>query len=529
MKTGAGNVFQWTMSKGIPGTTIRLSSETLILEAADDISVYVPDSNSPVDIGKQYVLSGFRMQVKKMTYLFSLPEEAKVNIGRDTITLQNVSQLSFVVLPDDADENVWREHMPDITGTQVMWAMHQSKLTTQFNILHNGPSPVIALLPHQQDSLANPLSVVGSYQTIRGRMKAYIASRFTMQQQVPVTQKGFPALKSETSHITQALKEDVHAYLTQAPPESRNYFYGTWLGKGTTLILLCESLGLTAEKEQLTAYLKLRLREGLEHLRYDEDQTSMVSTKPEFGNEKLNDHHFHYGYFIRAAAILSMNDTNFRDEIRTVVDSLVGDLATTDRNSTRFPFLRVFDVYESHSWADGYANFFDGNNQESTSEAIHAWWAVWLWADVTRNTELKNTAMYLYTSEITGARYYWFGDNGMYVSPYGHAIVSILWGGKVEFATWFSNAVEMKYGIQFLPYTPASGYLSSLASASAMRTDFERSGGSFINPWGDLFLIFTSFYDPEIAQQQEEKVIRPEDNTPESLRLYMVALSAQRK
>jgi hypothetical protein len=39
-----------------------------------------------------------------------------------------------------------------------------------------------------------------------------------------------------------------------------------------------------------------------------------------------------------------------------IVRLMIGDVANYDRNSTEFPFLRNFDVYAGHSWADGAAN-----------------------------------------------------------------------------------------------------------------------------------------------------------------------------
>jgi endoglucanase Acf2 len=46
-----------------------------------------------------------------------------------------------------------------------------------------------------------------------------------------------------------------------------------------------------------------------------------------------------------------------------------GDIATAVRNSSLFPFLRNFDVYQGHSWASGNSEFADGNNMESSESA----------------------------------------------------------------------------------------------------------------------------------------------------------------
>ncbi|HEX7210899.1 MAG TPA: glycosyl hydrolase, partial [Propionibacteriaceae bacterium] len=53
---------------------------------------------------------------------------------------------------------------------------------------------------------------------------------------------------------------------------------------------------------------------------------------------------------------------------------------------------RTFDAYAGHSWASGTAPFADGNNQESSSEAITAWTGLALWAKASANPNLETEA-----------------------------------------------------------------------------------------------------------------------------------------
>lgn len=62
-----------------------------------------------------------------------------------------------------------------------------------------------------------------------------------------------------------------------------------------------------------------------------------------------------------------------------MVDLLIRDIASTDRSDPLFPYLRCFDKYAGHSWASAEANFADGNNQESSSESLNAWYGLILW------------------------------------------------------------------------------------------------------------------------------------------------------
>jgi endoglucanase Acf2 len=253
----------------------------------------------------------------------------------------------------------------------------------------------------------------------------------------------------------------------------------------------------------------------------------MIARAPEFGNEKLNDHHFHYGYFIRAAAVLVRADPSFLPRVKTQIGQLVDDIANPNRTSGQYPYLRNFDVYEGHSWADGFAKFADGNDQESSSEAINAWYAVYLWSRITHDSQLESTALYLYTTEVESAKEYWFGTAGLLAAPYQHRLASLVWGGKVDFGTWFSSNPNAIYGIQLLPITPASTYLGQLPGISAYTSDLEAAGGRLDGYWGDLLLAWLSYYAPHEALAKAGAVGSSQLNGPRSLLLYTIYRNLQ--
>ena len=66
-----------------------------------------------------------------------------------------------------------------------------------------------------------------------------------------------------------------------------------------------------------------------------------------------------------------------------MVNLLIRDIASPDPDDPMFPSIRCFDLYAGHSWASGHAKFADGNNQESSSESMNAWYAMMLWGEVT--------------------------------------------------------------------------------------------------------------------------------------------------
>ena len=57
---------------------------------------------------------------------------------------------------------------------------------------------------------------------------------------------------------------------------------------------------------------------------------------------------------------------------------------------------------------------------------------------------------------------YWtnFDQSQPVYSGYGHKIVSLNWGGKRDYATWFSPEPAAMLGILVIPMSPSSTYLA---------------------------------------------------------------------
>lgn len=87
-----------------------------------------------------------------------------------------------------------------------------------------------------------------------------------------------------------------------------------------------------------------------------------------------NDHHFHLGYHIYAAAAVAHFDPQWgRDHFEQVL-LLVRDIANPSHDDAFFPTFRNKDWYQGSSWASGIAvSPLNGRNQESSSEAIAAY------------------------------------------------------------------------------------------------------------------------------------------------------------
>jgi hypothetical protein len=139
-----------------------------------------------------------------------------------------------------------------------------------------------------------------------------------------------------------------------------------------------------------------------------------------FAIQTNNDHHFHFGYFLKAAALVARYDPAFVGDAQfgPILTLLARDVANMDRTDARFPFLRNFQPYLGHNYADGVGKDDQGNNQESSSEAMNfstglillgeAMMAV----DATAGRQLRDAGIYLFATEEQSIGQYWFNVDG---------------------------------------------------------------------------------------------------------------------
>ncbi|GMI40347.1 hypothetical protein TeGR_g9517 [Tetraparma gracilis] len=228
-----------------------------------------------------------------------------------------------------------------------------------------------------------------------------------------------------------------------------------------------------------------------------------------FGHGFYNDHHFHHGYHIYAAAVIASFDAAWGRKYFEPVMSLVRDIANPSAADKHFPLFRHKDWFLGSSWASGIGlinggPYPNGRNQESSSEAIAAYEAVALYgatmygawsadqsASETDNDKsgiaanVRDLGRLLLATETRSADTYWHvrkedspEHRRIYPVNYTPNVVGMLWSTMAQFQTWFGSDPFLAIGIQLMPLTVASEKRDELGWATEMYPEFEASCNS---------------------------------------------------
>jgi endoglucanase Acf2 len=227
--------------------------------------------------------------------------------------------------------------------------------------------------------------------------------------------------------------------------------------------------------------------------------------------------------------VLAAADPGFLRDYGATVDLVARDYsgALSDKGADGFPAFRAFNPYLGHSAASGFAPFADGNNQESSSEAVAAWEAVARWGLVRGSPTLATYGLTHYAMESATARMYWLGEGATRMKGYDHAGTGIVWDAKIDYATFFDPRPESVQGIQLLPLTVGSLYRSDPKAAAARATELAKAAGGAPRIWGDLFAADLAVTDPAAARQRLTANAPREESTSRAMVRYWVELLAR--
>ncbi|MDM7854711.1 glycosyl hydrolase [Cellulomonas alba] len=381
-----------------------------------------------------------------------------------------------------------------VTGVDVSYGVDRDVARTTLGYRTDGPGAYV-LMPHHRtgDQPKRTGCALGTYPSIYGDLelcagRTLTAFAPTLAATGAFDLDGVPA--SRVAAIRAALVKDVAA---TKPFPTDTYFGGKALYRAATLVTLGEQLGLTQQVAKLRTTTEQALdrwtepkgctQRPVECVVYDAGAHSALGLEASFGSDQLNDHHFHDGYLLSAAGLLADGHADLAKRWAPVMNLLAQDVAAA-QPSEQLPQLRMVDPYAGHSWASGTAPFADGNNQESSSEAVNAWNGLGLWAAASGQAALGTEASWLASNEALAARTYWT-DTAL-PDGFGHQVVSLNWGGKRDYATWFSPDPNAILAIQLIPMGPVQRYLAGDPARIRAQVHEATPGGTSVQFGGYL-------------------------------------------
>jgi endoglucanase Acf2 len=413
-----------------------------------------------------------------------------------------------------------------------------------------------AFLPHQYKKSTNALSDAYAYKTVRGDVRAHAGNAYETEdvfygivpQFVEPTAQGY-----QTSKLYGAIGELYANVGGDKSPEESNLISGDpyWQGKNlhpmALAALAADQLGATDLRDQFLEKIEYVLEDWFTYtpgnephdayFYYDTEWGTLYYKNSEFGaNVNLADHHFTYGYFTLAAGVVSAFDPAFAKKYEDMIMLMIRDYMNPSHNDALFPYMRNYDVFAGHGWAGGYADNDGGNNQESAGEALNSWVGAYLYAVAVGNTQIRDAAIYGFTTELNAIKQYWFnygGDSFGEFYPFG--TLGQLYGASNFFGTFFNGEPLFMYGIHMIP---GGEFLSGYALNDHERERLEnvldqmkkeQASWNFsaadeshreIYAWQHIFIPMTAMYDPDAAIAWYEQLGGKVGNTSEAFNVY---------
>lgn len=484
------------------GSVTVVNEQIRVLNARNgaDFVVYAPTGSSWIKNGNTYTSS---LNGKNYWSVAMLPQSTT-----DIAQKANEYQKYAYVFP---------------TNTTANWSYNEntSVLRTDFTITietkEGAYNQIIqGLLPHQWGYLAsnsaNPNKE--TYSSIRGDIKMLEGNAFSVEHIFKGILPTLPNLAMYTSHYDQnKLQQKIDAIENDALSSwTDSYNEGQVMNRLIQTARIAEQLGDSEAVNTIVATIKERLEDWLSYQNnevaflfyYNSNWSTLFGYPAGHGQDNnINDHHFHWGYFIHAAAFMEQYEPGWASQWGEMVNHLVRDAASPNRNDSLFPFLRNFSPYAGHCWANGFAFFPQGNDQESTSESMQFNSSLIHWGTITGNDEIRDLGIYLYTTEQSAVEEYWFDINDRtFVDTQQYSLISRLWGNDYDNGTFWTADIAASYGIEFYPIHGGSLYLGHNTDyVESLWAEIEENTGILQNEenanlWHDVYWQYLSFIDP---------------------------------
>ncbi|KAM0968908.1 hypothetical protein ACFX2A_017498 [Malus domestica] len=406
--------------------------------------------------------------------------------GPSTLTFKAFSGIiRFAVIPDpDPKSEAILDHFSScypVAGAAVL----QNTNTLTYKWEKEGGDLLMLAHPLHIKLLSNATVLQDfRYKSIDGDLVGVVGGSWMLASKpIPVTWNSVRGVQKDSfPEIISALRRDVDALSSTEASTTSSYFYGKLVARAARLAVIAEEVACPDVIPAIRTFLAEKIEPWLDGsfsgngFLHDKKWGGLVTKQgltdqgADFGFGVYADHHYHLGYFIYGISVLAKIDPAWRQKYKSQAYSLVEDFLNKDeRSNPNYPRLRSFDLYNLHSWAGGLTEFADGRNQESTSEAVNAYYAAALMGKAFKDAQLEATGSLLTALEIQAAQMWWHvregGENRIYQEAFAkeNRVVGVLWATKRDTGLWFATAEarEIRLGIQMLPVLPITEVLFS--------------------------------------------------------------------
>ncbi|MCL4205319.1 MAG: hypothetical protein KJ000_22780 [Pirellulaceae bacterium] len=410
------------------------------------------------------------------------PSGTKFEQDADGISVAFAGDGAFLVvcmLPAEKDLAVFHRHAFFVPrDTKLAWNYDRSAgtITTTWTVAveslkapeaGQAPSVIQGWLPHHWRENTSPLAFTEiEYSTIRGPMKCAAGTQFTIRYPFHGILPNLPEPR-DAVYDGQRVQTLLAQHFTDP---KRNLAADTYWG-GKDLQRYAQAAFVAAQTGDpslaaITGKLRSTLEDWLTYtpgererfFAYYPRRKGWVGFNVSYGSQHFTDHHFHYGYFVYSAGLLSQLQPDFAAQYGDMARLIAKEYANFDRGDQRSPFLRTFDIWRGHSFADG-NGFPDGNNQESTGEAVNSWAGMILLGEALGDADLTATGVMGYAFESRANVEYWFDPHGdVFPAAYPHNACGMIWCNGIVWGTWFTASPAWIYGIQWIPSAPHAAF-----------------------------------------------------------------------
>lgn len=492
---------------------ISINSGTVTI--IDEI-ITVQDATSGADFAI-YAPTGSTWTQSGSVYSSTLNGENYWSLAMLPLTTTNVATIA-------QDYKKYAYVFPENTLTDWSYNEQTSKVTTTFSVTTDikegtDTNVLLGLLPHQWNNLSGTSATPDafSYSTVRGELKTLDGNSFEVEHSFKGILPTLPNLGQYSDGYDPAELASKIAFIEndQLSTWTDSYNEGQVMNRLIQTARIADQMGNTESRDLMLETVKERLEDWLSYENgevaflyyYNDSWSSMLGYPSGHGQDtNINDHHFHWGYFIHAAAFVEQFQPGWANQWGDMVNLLVRDAASADRNDALFPFLRNFNPYQGHSWANGFASFPHGNDQESTSESMQFASSLIHWGSVTNNDTIRDLGIFIYTTEQTAIEEYWFDMYQRNFSPsHPYEFVSRVWGNSYDNGTFWTNDIAASYGIELYPMHGGSLYLGHNQDyAQLLWSEISADTGILSNEenpnlWHDTIWKFLALTDAETA------------------------------